>query len=311
MNLDATEGRQKYPPIYEHPLWWAKRFGEEEQFQASHTQNIVCAAIIKLILGKHYAIDTGCLDIVPAVEEIVDRFGLDRTLYVLANTVREFDRDGNTDVSSSNKEWARTIPCYDEPDISRGYIVSVNPNVIDRLISQVRHDYSLAQPAKAHEPYTPSSPQDWTGMNEEALHMALLGKMEEEQAAFRAQLLNGTPEEILKHAFEYSAREEILSMMQWRTLDRPSYMALLASPALLDRLYAHYHRDAERENFLRECIDQKIEFMVEDHKDLVRGQAEDRAEKSGQHKPSVRDRLAVPSVPGQKSTGKVKKEETR
>ena len=149
-------------------------------------------------------------------------------------------------------------------------------------------------------------------MNEEELHMALLKKMGEEQAAFRSQLLNQTPEEILKQAFKYSACEEILSMMQWRTLDEPSYMALLASPAPLAALYAQYHdMDSERSDFLRECIDTKIQLMQEDMEDLAQGQAECKSEQPDQYKPSVRDRLAALSVPGQKPAGKAKKEETR
>lgn len=310
MNLDAAKGGQEYLPIYEHPLWWATRFGELEQFQTSHTQNVACAAAINLILAKNYDFDTGHPDIAPAAKEIVDKFGFDRTMYVLASTVWEYAWDDN--ISPSSKEWARTIPCYDEPDISRGYSVSGNTDVIDRLISQVRHDYSLSQTPKANELHGPSSPQDWTGMSEEALHMALLEKMEEEQAAFRAQLLSETPEEILKHTFEYSAREEILSMMQWRTLDEPSYMALLDAPSALDALYAQYHdMDVERQDFLRECIDTKVQFMVEDQEDLAREQMEAGAGKSSQHKPSVLSWLAVPPVPGEKSTGKVKKEEAR
>lgn len=310
MNLDAAKGGQEYPPIYEHPYWWAKRFGELEQFHASYTQNVACATAINLTLAKHYDFDTGHPNIAPAAKEIVDKFGFDRTMYVLASTVWDYAWDDN--ISPSSKEWARTIPCYDEPDISRGYSVSGNTDVIDRLISQVRHDYSLFQAPKAQELHGPSIPQDWTGMSEEALHMALLEKMEEEQSAFRAQLLNETPEEILGHAFEHSAREEILSMMQWRTLDGPSYMALLDAPSALDTLYAQYHdMDVERQDFLRECIDTKVRFMVEDQEDLAREQAETGARKSSQHKPSVLSRLAVPSVPGEESTGKVKKEAVR
>ncbi len=310
MNLDAAKGGQEYPPIYEHPRWWAARFGELEQFQASHTQNVACAAAINLILAKNYDFDTGHPNIAPAAKEVVDKFGFDRTMYVLASTVWEYAWDDN--ISPSSKEWARTIPCYDEPDISRGYSVSGNTDVIDRLISQVRHDYSLAQSSKDQEFLGSFSPQDRTGMSEEALHMALLEKMEEEQAAFRAQLLNRTPEEILEHAFEYSAREEILSMMQWRTLDEPSYMVLLISPAPLADLYMQfYDMYMEREDFVRACIDMKTELMLENQENLTREQAEVRTEKSTQHKPSVLSRLAVPPVPGEKSTGKVKKEEVR
>ena len=51
--------------------------------------------------------------------------------------------------------------------------------------------------------------------------------------------------------------------------------------------------------------------MVEDQEELAQKQAEAGAEKFDQHRPSARDRLAVPSVSGQQSTGKVKKEEER
>ncbi len=78
MNLDAAKGGQKYPPIYEHPYWWAKRFGELEQFHASYTQSVACATAINLTLAKHYDFDTGHPNIAPAAKEIVDKFGLDR-----------------------------------------------------------------------------------------------------------------------------------------------------------------------------------------------------------------------------------------
>ena len=45
--------------------------------------------------------------------------------------------------------------------------------------------------------------------------------------------------------------------------------------------------------------------------DLAQGQAECKVEQPDQHKSSVRDRLAALSVPGQKSAGKPKREETR
>ena len=128
MNLDAAKGGQEYPPIYEHPYWWAKRFGELEQFHASYTQNVACATAINLTLAKHYDFDTGHPNIAPAAKEIVDKFGFDRTMYVLASTVWDYAWDDN--ISPSSKEWARTIPCYDEPDISRGYSVSGNTDVI-------------------------------------------------------------------------------------------------------------------------------------------------------------------------------------
>lgn len=83
MNVDASKGGQKYLPIYEHPYWWAKRFGELDQFHASHTLNVACATAIDLTLAKHYDFDTGHPDIAPAAKEIVDKFGFDRTIMCL------------------------------------------------------------------------------------------------------------------------------------------------------------------------------------------------------------------------------------
>ena len=312
MNMDAVNGRQKFPPIYEHPHWWAIQYGELEQFQAAYTLNCDCAAAINRTLAKHYDFDTGHPDLAPAVKEIVDKFGFDRTMYVLANAVWDYAWTGG--ISESNKQWALDIPSYDEPHTPRGYAVKGNPDVIDRLINQVRHDHSRVQQPQAHDHDhdEPVSPQEIASMDEEALHTVLLQKLGEEQSTFRSQLLSQTPEEILNKAAEYAAREDILSMMQWRTLDKPGYIALLTSPAALDALYAQYHdMDSEREDFLRECIDTKIQFMMEDQEELAQKQAEAKAEQPDQHRSSVLDRLAVPSVPGEKSTSKPKKEEVR
>ena len=46
--------------------------------------------------------------------EVIGAFGMDRTLYVLANTVRHKDWDGR--ISHDNKAWARTIPVYEDTD---------------------------------------------------------------------------------------------------------------------------------------------------------------------------------------------------
>ena len=43
-----------------------------------------------------------------AAAQVINTFGLDRTLYVLANTVQQKDWDGR--ISPGNKAWAKTIP---------------------------------------------------------------------------------------------------------------------------------------------------------------------------------------------------------
>lgn len=86
--------KRKFPPIYEHSLQDAAGRGELDQFYASQELNIECAKAITAALSEHYNCSTYCLDTAAVSKEVVDKFGLDRTMRVLANTVRHFDYDG-------------------------------------------------------------------------------------------------------------------------------------------------------------------------------------------------------------------------
>ena len=55
-------------------------------------------------------------------------------------------------------------------------------------------------------------------MNREQLNTALYSKMQEEQDTYRSWLLAQSPEEILNHTLEYSAREDILMGMEFLSL---------------------------------------------------------------------------------------------
>lgn len=235
MNMDAAIDGRKYPPIYEHPLWWARRFGELEQFQASHTQSVACAAAINLILAKNYDFDANHPDITAAAKEVVDKFGFDRTMYVLANTVWEYAGDDN--IFPSSREWARTIPCYDEPDISRGYAVSGNTDVIDRLISQVRHDYSLFQTPQAQEQYEPSSFNEGADMNEDALPVdsfqQLCKRMEASYQIHCTGWMELSPSALIEQAKEIAAIQDTREYMaQGRGIDPEgvNYLLTLTDP---------------------------------------------------------------------------------
>lgn len=228
---DAAKGGQVYPPIYEHPLWWAKRFGELEQFQASHTQNAACAAAINLILAKNYDFDTGHPDIAPAAKEIVDKFGFDRTMYVLASTVWEYAWDDN--ISPGSKEWARTIPCYDEPDISRGYAVSGNTDVIDRLISQVRYDYSLSQSSQAQEQCEPSPFNEGADVLLLDSYQQLCKRMEASYQVHYTGWMKQAPSALIEQAKEIAALQDTREYMaQGRGIDPEGvdYLLTLEDP---------------------------------------------------------------------------------
>ena len=55
-------------------------------------------------------------------------------------------------------------------------------------------------------------------MTNEELNTALYKKMFAEQDAFRSWLLEQTPEEILRHAYDYVMREDILLSLEYNDL---------------------------------------------------------------------------------------------
>lgn len=146
--MEAAKKGRKFPSVYRQSFQEAVERGEVDQFHASRELNSDCAITIKEMLSKYYNYKTYCLDTAAAVKEVVDQFGFDRTIGVLANTIRHFDYDGR--ISRSNKEWARTIPSLGD---GGGILIHSSPGLIDLFADRVRHDYLLTQPLKVSEIY--------------------------------------------------------------------------------------------------------------------------------------------------------------
>ena len=144
--MEAAKKRRKFPSVYRQSFQEAVERGEVDQFHASRELNSDCAITIKEMLSKYYDYKTYCLDTAAAVKEVVDQFGFERTIGVLANTIRHFDYDGR--ISRSNKEWARTIPSLGD---GGGILIHSSPGLIDLFANRVQHDYLLTQPLKVSD----------------------------------------------------------------------------------------------------------------------------------------------------------------
>ena len=72
---------------------------------------------IEQAIGEHYADNR--LDTAAAVKQMVDAFGCDRTLYVLAFTVKHKDWEGRA--SNSNKQWAASMPVFEDKTADSTY----------------------------------------------------------------------------------------------------------------------------------------------------------------------------------------------
>ncbi len=136
-------------PVYTESFQYAYQHGEETQHIASHTANIGCKEAIEQAIADHYS--DNCLNTAAAVQDVVKRFGYERMLYVLANTVQDMEQDGR--VSRANKDWARTIPVAFESgrrDVS--YLITrSHPGLLNLFVSEARHGYLLSLPLKRED----------------------------------------------------------------------------------------------------------------------------------------------------------------
>ncbi len=77
-------------------------------------------------------------------------------------------------------------------------------------------------------------------MTTEQLNTALYRKMFDEQEAYRSWLLSQSPEEILNHTYEYTAREDILLSLEYNNLTGTQARAMLKSPCPLTDIFKRW-----------------------------------------------------------------------
>lgn len=126
-----------YPPFYMHTLSYAMEHGRADDYLDSRKLNLDCKRVIEDAIqknfdGMHLAHD--------AAEEVLEEYGAERVVFILANTVQQLEHDGR--FSIGNKAWAKG---YKIPEnVSRGmdlnadYVISSHPAVLDGFIGLVR-----------------------------------------------------------------------------------------------------------------------------------------------------------------------------
>ncbi len=141
----------KNTPVYKYPASYARENNELDTYRASNKANTACKEAIEKTISAHYSENS----LHPGgVKEVADQFGLDRVLYVLANTVRQFDHDGR--ISDDNKRWAKTVPVFENPDAFGSdrncyFVVNSHPGLTDLFVTQARREYLLTQPLSKEE----------------------------------------------------------------------------------------------------------------------------------------------------------------
>ena len=98
---------------------------------------------------------------------------------------------------------------------------------------------------------------------------ALYEKMAAEQDKFRDWLKSQPPEEILKHTYEYTVREDILMAMEELDLPQSRAAALLASPSPLADVYKEFSdREISYMDVVRDSIEQRAEAALDAQREL-------------------------------------------
>lgn len=146
--LEEQRRTLRETPVYPYPASYAQECGELEQYRASNRANISCKEAIEAAIREHY--HDNQLDN-QAAAQVVNAFGLDRTLFVLANTVQQKDWDAR--FSPGNKEWAKTIPIQKNPDAwgadrNCQFVVNSHSGLTDLFLSTVRQEYCQKQAQK-------------------------------------------------------------------------------------------------------------------------------------------------------------------
>ena len=127
--------------VYPYSGEVAEREGDLEWYRQSHKLNIACKNEIEGAIARNYSNNTLSDE---AVHQVVAKFGLPRTAFVLVNTIREKDWDGR--ISRDNKAWAKRVPVY--PDVDTfgqnkrlKYVVDCNAGLTDIFVNILRREY--------------------------------------------------------------------------------------------------------------------------------------------------------------------------
>lgn len=135
-------------PVYKYPAKYAEENGELDMFRVSNKANSACKEAIEQAIRTHYRYNV--LD--PAgVAEVSEVFGMERMLYVLANTVQHSLWDAR--YCPPIKDWAQTVRIYEEPHPKFGdrtchYCVNAHPGLIDLFIQQALKTVNLRKEAE-------------------------------------------------------------------------------------------------------------------------------------------------------------------
>ena len=138
-------------PVYRQNAAYAREHGELEQYRVSHQANIACKEAIEQSIDQNY---DGRRLAKGTADKVMQKFGTERVMYVLANTIQQKGWDGR--FHPYNKDWAKTVDIPPNPD-SFGFerncefVVDSHAGLTDLFVSQARREVERQPRASVRE----------------------------------------------------------------------------------------------------------------------------------------------------------------
>lgn len=154
-------------PVYYPSIEAAIRQGERELWLENHRINLECKRFIEEGASKAY--NTRELDLF--IKDLVEQYGVERAMYVLARTVQYMDWDGRfstvvkeraagfefSDMHTQAVKKALTQSDAAYADRSREYITDVHPCIVNDIFKQLM---KIEQQRNVEDKYTPNMEHD-------------------------------------------------------------------------------------------------------------------------------------------------------
>ena len=127
--------------VYTETAAYAKEHGEYHRYRDSLQANILCRTAIEDEIKEHYHENRLHSE---GAKSVLEKFGAERTCYVLAATVQDKDWDGR--ISAKNKAWAKNFVVPGDTtawntNAYRCFVVSgSHPGLVDLFVNQVRRE---------------------------------------------------------------------------------------------------------------------------------------------------------------------------
>lgn len=131
--MNAMDNYQYIYPLYLKTGEYAYEHYEIIAHRNSRKSNMECKLAIEEAIRQNYdgmRLNDGIED------KLIEQYGMERVVFVLANTVNERNWDGR--YSRENKDWARTIPMSEDENVRSECCLETHPAVLDAFINRIR-----------------------------------------------------------------------------------------------------------------------------------------------------------------------------